>query len=242
MKKRMERDGVFLLGLAAMVLRRQLYLTAVDEKGLLVKMHPLSLALLALTAAVLLMICFTVWKQEKTEPVEGNGTSGLPSAVGHVVMAVGILLTVLPGGPTTVGYLGTAWRWLGLASPLCLLAAGAAQLLRKKPFFLLHMVPCLFFVVHIVSHYQTWSGNPQMQDYLFALLGAMALMFFGFYTAAQEAGCGSRRMLAGMSRAAVYLCLTELANSAYPLLYLAGAMWARTGQYPLPAADSKEEV
>ncbi len=237
MKKRLVQDGVFLLGLAALVLRRQMYMTAVDEKGLLVKMHPLSLALMVLTIAALVLVFLSARKREEPETVGGNGAS----ALGHAIMAAGILFTVLPGAPRAAGYLGTAWRWLGLASPLCLLAAGAAQLGKKKPFFLLHMVPCLFFVVHIVSHYQTWSGNPQMQDYVFSLLGAMALMFFGFYTAAQEAGCGSRRMTLVMGQAAVYLCLAELANSAYPLLYLTGAIWAGTSQHGLREEQSAKE-
>lgn len=224
MKKRMATDWVFLLGLAAMVLRRQLYITGVDEKGLLLRNHPLSLVLLAMTAMVGLMILWTV---RKAEQVEENG---FVSALGHAVMALGILATVLPGVPVA-GYLGIAWRWLGLISPLCLLAAGAAAALRKQPFFLLHVIPCLFFVVHIVSHYQLWSGDPQMQNYLFALLGSMALTLFAFYTAAAEAGCGNHRMRMAVGMAAVYLCLAELANSADPLLYFTGFIWVRADQY-----------
>ena len=241
MKKQLVPNIVFGFGLAARVLRRQLYLTAVDEKGLLVKMHPMSLALLALTAAVLLLIYFAVRRQEESAVFADSASRDVPSALGHGVMAIGILAAVLRGGPGAVGYLAVAWRWLGLASPVCLLAAAAARLLRKKPFFLLHVVPCLFFVVHIVSHYQSWSGNPQMQNYIFALLGAMALLFFVFYAAALEAGCGSRRMYLGMGLAAVYLCLAELANSAYPVLYFAGAIWARAELFALGTAESRAE-
>jgi len=236
MNNRMVKDITFVLGLAALVLRRQLYLTAVDEKGLLVKMHPLSLTLLALTVIVLLLIYASVRKQQESDAFDGSSRN--PSAVGHAVMALGILATVLSGGPGTVGYLGTAWRWLGLASPVCLLAAGAAGFIRKRPFFLLYVIPCLFLAVHIVSHYQTWSGNPQMQDYIFALLGAITLTFSFFYTAAMEVGCGSRRMLMGMELAAVYLCLAELPNSAYPALYFAGALWARMELFGLWQAAS----
>lgn len=241
MNKRLIMDISFVLGLAALVLRRMLYMTAVDEKGLLQRMHPLSVGLLALTAAVLLLIYFLVQKQEESASFEGSTSRGVPSALGHAIMALGILTTVLPGNPRMVGYLGAAWRWLGLISPVCLLAAGAAVYAKKKPFFLLHMVPCLFFVVHVVCHYQAWSGNPQMLDYLFALLGAMALMFFGFYTSALEAGCGSRRMALGMGLAAVYLCLAELANSAYPVLYFAGVVWVRLELPGLWSSDSRTE-
>lgn len=237
MKKRWLTDASFVLGLAALVLRRWLYVTAVDEKGLLPRLHPLSLGLLALTAAALVLIYVTVRKQEESRTCGDCRASGLSALLGPGAMALGILLTVRTGTPGTAGYLGTAWLWLGMASSVCLLAAGAAAFCGKKPFFLLHMVPCLFFVVHIVSHYQTWSGNPQMLDYLFALLGAMALMFFCFYTSALEAGCGSRRMMLGMGLAAVYLCLAELGNSAYPVLYLCGVLWIRAELFHLRAED-----
>ena len=156
-------------------------------------------------------------------------------------MAGIILTTVLAGGPQTSGYLTTVWECLGKAAFPCLVLAGTDRLRGKKSFFLLHVVPCLFLVVHIVCHYQTWSGNPQMLDYVFALLGTMALMFFGFYTAAMEAGCGSRRMLLGMGLAAIYLCLAEVARSAYPRLYLAGIFWVATDLEALKKTDSAEK-
>ena len=228
MKNTIGTGSVFSLGLAALVLRWQLYRTAVDEKGLLVRMHPLGLVLMALTAAVLLMIYVTVRKQEEAAVFTDRSPRSIPAALGHAVMAGMILTTVLAGGPQTSGYLATVWECLGRAAFPCLVLAGTDRLRGRKSFFLLHVVPCLFFVVHIVSHYQSWSGDPQMQDYVFALLGAMALMFFGFYTAAMEAGCGSRRMRLGMGLAAIYLCLAEMAHSAYPLLYLAGMIWVMT--------------
>ena len=241
MKKMMGIGGVSLLGLVALVLRWQLYRTAVDAKGLLVRMHPLSLVLMALTAAVLLMIYVAVRKQEESVSFEERVPNGILAALGHGLLAVSILSTVLSGNPRAIGYLATAWRWLGFAAPLCLVLAGADRLLGRKSFFLLHVVPCLFLVVHIVSHYQSWSGDPQMQDYVFALLGAMALMFFGFYTAAMEAGCGSRRMLLGMGLAAIYLCLAEAAHSAYPLLYLAGMIWVMTDLHSLGEPETGEK-
>ena len=241
MKKLIGIGSVSALGLAALLLRWQLYRTAVDEKGLLPRIHPLSIALLVLTAAVLLLIYITVRKQEEAAVFADRSPRSIPAALGHAVMAGMILTTVLAGSPQTSGYLATVWKYLGMAAFPCLVLAGTDRLRGKKSFFLLHMVPCLFFVVHIVSHYQSWSGDPQMQDYVFALLGAMALMFFGFYTAAMEAGCGSRRMRLGMGLAAIYLCLAETAHSAYPQLYLAGMIWVMTDLHSLGASETAEK-
>lgn len=209
-------------GAAALILRTMLYHTAVDVKGLLVRNHPLAIALTGLTAAVFLLIVLAV-RQRKDR--EDQLSANLPAAVGHVAAGAGILATVFTAAPMMGSYLEIAWRYLGLAAPVCLLLAGAIRLFGKKPFFLLHVVPCLFFLVHIVTRYQLWSANPQLQDYVFALLAAMGLMLFSYYTAAQEADCGNGRMRLGMGLAAIYLCLAELARSSCPALYLGGLVW-----------------
>lgn len=212
-------------GITALILRKVLYATAVDVKGLLLRSHPLSIALTVLTLGVLIRIVLAVRKLDAADIYEDQYASGLPGAIGNVAAGAGILVTVLTASPNMGNYLESVWRYLGLAAPVCFGVAAVARLLGKKPFFLLHVAPCLFYVLHIVNRYQLWSGNPQMQDYVFSLLGAMALMFFGFYTAAMEAECGSFRMRFGMGLAALYLCLGELARSSCPALYLSGALW-----------------
>ena len=227
-------------GIAALVLRRNLYAAAVDVKGLLLRNHPLEIALLVLTAFAVIWILLAVRKLEPSGNYDRTEKCDLLGALGHVAAGAGILLTSLTADLMTGGNLAYAWQLLGLAAPACLLLAGIARLLGKKPFFLLHVVVCLFFVVHIVAHYQLWSSNPQMQDYVFSLLGAMALMFFGFYTASMEADCGNRRMRVAMGLAALYFCTAELARSACPTLYLGGILWVLTDLGPMTAARRKE--
>lgn len=228
-----------LLGMAGLVLRTALYRTAVDVKGLLMQNHPLELALAALTAAVLVAIVLTVRTRRDERDYEDLYAVNLPAAVGNVAAGAGILVTVLGTMPEMGSYLETAWHYLGLAAPACLLLAGITKALGKKPFFLLHVVACLFFLLHIIIHYQIWSSHPQMQDYIFSLLGVMMLMFFSFYTAALEAGCGSPRMMTGMGLAAIYLCSAELARSSCPWLYLGGIAWVLTDLCSMRKVEKK---
>lgn len=228
---------MFFLGIAALMMRKRLYAVAVDVKGLLIQNHPLEMALFVLTGMALLVAGLAAWKRAGCEEqVSGN----LPGALGNLAAGVGIFVTVYAGVLMMGGYLETVWWILGLAAPVCLLLAGLAKALGKRPFFLLHVVPCLFLLVHIVIRYQLWSGDPQMQDYIFSLLGAMALMFFGFYTAAMEADCGSPRLRLGMGLAAVYLCMAELARSSCPGLYLGGILWVLTDLCSQPNASDSE--
>ena len=215
-------------GILSLVLRWQLYRTAVDAKNLLVRNHPLSIALLVLTVGAMLHILMAIRKTDAQCGDDLQGKANLPAAAGNVAAGAGILATVLTVSPGMGGYLARAWQILGLAAPACFLLAGMARALGKNPFFLLHVVPCLFFLVHIVTRYQLWSSNPQMQDYVFALRGAVALMLFAFYTAAMEAACGNFRMRLGTGLAAIYLCAGELAKSSCPALYLGGILWVLT--------------
>lgn len=229
---------VLLAGLAALALRMALYAAAVDAKGLLLRWHPLEIALTALTLTVLALLVPGVRKQEIPDGFETHFPASLPGAFGSAAAGAGILVTALAGSASGGSYLDTAWQLFGLAAPVCFLLAGLARALGKKPFFLLHVVICLFFVLHIVIRYQLWSGNPQLQDYVFSLLGAMVLMFFGFYNAAREAGCGNYPMQLAMGLAAVYFCLGELARSSSPALYLGGLLWVLTEIYAVTKPET----
>lgn len=227
-------------GICALALRTGIYATAVDVKGLLLRNHPLCIALTVLTFVVLARIALAVRKPEGSDAYEDNYRDNLPAAIGNLAAGAGILATVWNAVPLMGGYLETVWHYLGFLAPVCLLLAAVARVLGKKPFFLFHVAVCLFFLIHIVSHYQLWSGNPQMQDYVFSLLGATALMLFGFYAAAMEAGCGNRRMTLATGFAAIYLCLGELARSSCPWLYLGGILWVLTDLLSLQDSETNQ--
>ena len=230
---------MLILGMAAFGLRTALYAVAVDARGLLIRGHALEIVLAVLTAAAMLTVALVCRKQGEMD-TKNSLPENLLAALGNVAAGAGIALTVLDGAVAVDGYLANAWRFLGLAAPVCLVLAGFARVLGKRPFFLLHVAVCLFFLVHIVARYQLWSSHPQMQDYIFALLGAMTLMFFGFYEAAREAGCGNFRMQLGMGLAAVFLCLAELARSSCPALYLGGILWVLAELGGMKQAETNE--
>lgn len=230
-----------LLGAVGFLLRLGLYAVAPDGKGLLPKGHPLELLLWAVTVVAMALVIAAGWNAKGSNRYGDNFGPSLPGAVGNILMAAGILLTVLLNQPKMPNLLGSLWKLLGFVSAPCLVAAAFARVQGKRPFFLLHTSACLFLVLHIVNHYQAWSGNPQLQDYLFPMLGTMALMFFGFYMAAFAVDSGSRRMLLGMGLAAVYLCAVSLSSGAYFFLYLGGIAWVLTNLCPPELPRQAEE-
>lgn len=216
------------LGVIGLALRWLLYAVAPDEKNLLPLYHPLEIALWLVTAAAVALIVVTVRKLDGSNRYADNFGPSLPAAAGHFVAAAGILLTVLMTDMDMSGAVVKAWKVLGFLSAPALVLAGLGRMQGKRPMFLSHMVVCLFFVLHILNNYQIWSGNPQLQDYVFSLFGGAALMLFVFYQAAFEVGLGKRRMQLATGLLAVFFGCVALSGSGYPMLYFGGAVWAFT--------------
>ena len=213
-------------GIAAFVLRLMLYGFAVDEKGLLVAGHPLVVALVVLSGVTVLFALMFGRKLDGSEKYEDNFTASTPAMLGHFAAALGIGATILTREPLMPGYLGQGWKLLGYLAPVCLVAAGICRGRGKRPFFGFHLVPSLFFVFHLVNHYRSWSGEPQILEYGFAFFGTMALTLFSFYNCCFDAETGNRPMQLFSGLAAGFLLLAELARTAYFLLYLGGLLWA----------------
>ena len=212
------------IGSISALMRKRLY-WSVDERGLLIPGQPEVIGLLALTVIAVVFILVLVRPLAGSDRYEDNfGPSG-PSALGHFLLAAGILATAVLEAPKMGGYLGLCWQVLGYVAPVCLVAAGIARLRGKQPFFLLHLAVCLYFVFHVVNQYRSWSGNPQLLDYLFALFGSIALILFSYYQTAFDVGTGKRRPMLVWGFLGIYLCLVNLAKTEYPLVYAGGVMW-----------------
>lgn len=234
--------AVLALGVAALVLRRALYAVAVDEKGLLVSGHPLEILLWIAVFGGTALIAAAVRKLDGSNVYEDNFRPSNLSAVAHFLMGYSILMMVLLDGPAVSGTVGSLWTVLGCVTAPGFVWAGFSRMRGKKPFFLIHAGACLFLLLHIVSHYQSWSGNPQLQDYVFDLLAAAALMLFSYYTALFEADAGKRRMQLVTGLLAVLLCGAGLSGTEFSGLYVSGALWALTDLCSLTPKPKESEA
>ena len=212
--------SALLLGQYCLQLRRTLYMKAVDATGLLVSGTTLEWEIYLLSAAVLLLFAAASRKQE------GKILTGSVTALGQLVGAVGIGWTALRYPGEMPGLVGNLWRILGIVSALCLIWSAYCSFRGKTPQFLVLLAPCLFWLVHLVDNYRGWSGAPQLQSYLFALLGTMTMTLFSYYTAAGAVGLGKPRRLKFTAQAAGYLCAAAAMPGKNQFLYLLSALWA----------------
>lgn len=216
------------MGGIALVLRRLLYAVAVDEKNLLIAGHPLELLLWLATAAAVAIVIAGVWPLDGSERYADNFPPSVAGAVGAFVLAAGIFLSVVRAGAAVPVVLNRLRGILGYLAAASMVIVGICRIQGRRPFFGFHGLVCVFFAIHMVSHYKTWSGDPQLQDYVFSASACVTLMLFAFYQTAFDVDSGRRRMQLGMGLMTVYLCCAAVYRSAYPLLYLTGGVWAIT--------------
>lgn len=225
-----------LMGLGTFCLRAELYAAGLDAKNLLIPGHPLEAALWALTAAMVLTVILDgICHAKYTAAAFG---SALLPALGHILAGTGIVLTVLFYEDLVLSPLVTYWKAVGILCGPAFYWGAFSLLRRKRPFFGVYAVGCVFFALHLICHYQSWCADPQLQNYVFSFLGGLLLMLLAYYRCAFCVSGEENRLLRPAGLLAVYCCLAALMNDPYPLLHLGGGLWALTGA---PAAEPEQK-
>lgn len=231
------------LGAAALLLRTAMYLMAIDHKGLLIPGHPLGLLVWAVTAAAAVLTAGAAFRLDGSDLYEHNFAPSAAAAIGCFALAGGIAVCVL-SGLGGFAKLDQIRNLCGLLAIPALIRIGLNRWKGKESFFLLHGVVCLYLILYAVSHYQSWSSLPQLQDYFFAVIASCLLSLFGYYQTAFAVGLGKRRMQLGTGLLGAFFCIASLAGGSDPLLYLGGAVWCLTNLCnltPVPRPEPKED-
>lgn len=151
------------------------------------------------------------------------------AAPGQMLGGLGIFLTALGSSGQMAGAVGTLWKILGLVAGICLIVQGVCTLKKRKVPFLLPLVVCVFFLLHLIDNYRGWSSQPQLQKYLFDLLACLSLTFFSYCDAARKVSLGKPKTRIFSGLCAVYFCLAAIPGTPeFTVLYALCALWALT--------------
>lgn len=255
MKKLLKTEAlpmqVLILGLAAALLRTLLYLTATDDKGLILRGHLLGWLLWLTCGVAALLVILSVRKLKGSNRYRDIFDPGIPGAAGSWVMALGLVLTLMAGNTLPRTGLVLMWKLSGGLAAAGLVWAGLDRLKGKRPFVAVYAALCLFLALQLVSRYQPWSGDPQSINWVFSMLAAAGMALTAYHHSGFCAGVGHRRLLLGSSLITVFLCLAALAHTEYLALYLCGGIWAFASmgrvmpvvrRKAAPSADSAAET
>ena len=215
--------AALVMGLACQIGRWTLYRTAVDATGLLTAGTPLEWGSYALSVLAIGLFAAAAGKLRETEVSSEPILAGL----GQLIGGLGLGWTALRYPGEMPGLFGIVWKILGIISAICLILSAFQSFQKKTPHFLALLAPCLFWLVHLIDNYRGWSGQPQLQSYLFALLATMAMALFTYYTAAEAAQMGKPRLRVFAGLSAGYLCLAAMlpGPEKNQLLFFTSALW-----------------
>ena len=214
-----------ILGIVAMLVRGMMYSYCIDDRGLLMTGRPevIYLAVLTLAAVVL---CFLIQEPEETRP-------------SHVIPYTWFAMAML--WPQSLSSAASM-------KPLLIVSQAAGAVLaaamvyfavrKKKPVFGLSAGLCVCMILRLVASYQVWSRNPQIQDYIFALLGCLCLTAFFYQQTALEAGLGSKIWRLRFAFLGCYLCFAASVGTEVNYFYTHAAFGLLT-EALAPAPEGK---
>lgn len=214
-------------GCIVLLLRAALY-TMQNESGLLPYRHPLHIAGLLLAFAVAALVSCFVIRLDGSPAYEINFPPSKISAAGSVLAGVFLFFTARAVQGSALIPLDTVRMVLVWGASAGLIAAGYFLWSGKTVPFPLYATVCLYFSLDMVCRYRDWSGNPQTEDYIFAIFGCVFLALFSYYRAAFSAGTGRRRMLLFCGMMALFFCPAMVPGGQDPAFALAGGIWAAT--------------
>lgn len=232
MKLRIKPGNIPVLALCAGVLGLGLRLlqfqVGVDEKGLLITWHPLSVIVLLLTGLVFGWMLYSVWPMSQAVRYVQIFPRSLPAALGTVVGAVGVVCysveLVLP--MTDLYFLAEMAFSLLAAGCMVFLAFQRAK--GRHANIWAWMGVSLFFLLHLVGCCRLWFNATQLDSYLYPVLSSSFLTLAVYYRAAMcDQSVGVRGYLF-FGSAAAYCCLLSLVGSENPIFYGAMLIWMAT--------------
>ncbi len=216
-------------GIIGFGLRLWLFLTGVDERGLLPANHIAGILSFVLAAIVLVVLALCV---HSLNPL-GNYNKLFPAwiwgGIGCVAAAAGILYVDIRDLIAQPDIITVVTLVFGLIAAAALLILGYCRWKGKHPSFWLQAALTVYFMLHLVSQYRLWSSESQLQVYFFPLLASVFLMLTTYHGAVLDAEKnGSRRWYVFCNQAALFFCCLSLQKASWPF-YLAMAIWMGTG-------------
>lgn len=227
----------FVAGLGAAAVRWLMYLVAVDDRGLLIRGHFLTVVLLVMCAAGAVLAASQLRKGKTSGLYEENFAPGLVGAIGSVAMAAGIALSLVSGNELPRGNLVLLWNGSGILACGGLLWAAFSQAKGRRPFLVVYGLVCLFLALHMVSRYQPWSGDPQAMDWAFSLLAAVGMTLCAYHLTAFCADDGHGRAFRAEALLTVFCCCAALPHTDYFPLYLGGLVWSLSALWEMTGEE-----
>lgn len=207
------------LGIAALLLHKWLMTLVEDTESMLLPKGTVPEILIWVLTAAAVVCAFGFTRKTKLNPQER-----VQGALSDVIEGLGMasLLFEQVQGPEL---LVRIYRIFCAASAVCLLACAVFRGFGRKAPFLLHLVPCVQLVVHLLIYYQLYSEVPQLMNYVLGLGAVLCLTLAGYFRLAAASGLPGKAWYNGVCLLGVYFCAGAIAQGTFSGFFAASAVW-----------------
>ena len=226
-------------GLVGIGLRLWLQLTGIDFLGLYISGHPATTLLFILTALTLPVLVLCALPLNTGLPYRKLFAPSMPNLIGCGIAGLGILVTDLTELLQRTDVVTIATLALGIPAAVGLFFSGFCRLRGKRAAFLWRCLIVIYFTVHLLSQYRSWSSEPQLMEYFFPLLASVFLMLSSYFRATLEVDQKSRRWFVFSNQAALFFCMLSVIGEG-GFFYLPMAIWAATELCSLKIAPRRK--
>lgn len=229
MKKYLRYADVLVLftGALGLFLRLIIAMGGTDDKGLYPKNHPAWVILCILSVAVIGVLFLLTRQVGANQHYRDNFPASLPGAIGAGLAAVGIVFTAFD--LFAFSLINVLIFAAGLAAMGGLLLSAYCRYTGRKPHFLCHAVPAVFFALRLFLLGKDLGAEPEASRYLFEMLASLVMIPACYQLWGFDVDMGKRDKCLFWTLTAAYLCIVAIVGVENWLLYLSCAVWMLTG-------------
>lgn len=225
-------------GILGLLLRSWLFLTGIDEKGLLVSRHPGAVLTWILT--VLFVGVLFLSTRNPGRPKNASPSRSRSGFAGALIAGIGIAVTELAALAAHGDVFSLISGILGVAAAVCLGIASWCHWKGTLPAFGVYPVVVVYFLFHLVCQYRQWSWASQPQLYAFPLLSCVLLMLSAYHRAALFTSMGSPGSYLFFTQAAAFFCFLSIPGGN-GIFYLTTAIWMLLSPFSVGVSAWKKE-
>lgn len=212
-------------GILGLILRSWLYTSGMDGKGLLIESHPANAMSFIVCALFLGALILCVSDLGHAPAYTMLFPEGKPILLGNCIAAVGLAATGFFELQSAEGMFGLVYFLVTLLAAASLAFIGWCSYKKTPVSFLFHAAVTMFFMLRLITQYQHWSSEPQLQNFFFPLAASIFLMLTAYHRTTLDARSGNRSTYVFFNQAALFFCLMSLPGE-YWLYYGAMSIWS----------------
>lgn len=200
---------VLLAAIIGGCLRLWLNGAALDDKGLYNTGHAAWILLMILSVGTAALLWFVSRRAGNSRQYAANFPKSTVGAITYLLLAIGMGYTGIRDLLSAGDFLAGLTAILGMLSAVMIAVAGIERFGGRRPPFFVHMIPCIYFLLRMVTLGRSFGSEPELCTFLFTFLASVGLIPSFYWLWAFDVGMGNRSRCLFWSLLTAYFCIVS---------------------------------